>query len=140
MTREDSDRAAHLKSYQFKPGRSGNPAGRPRGSREFAELIAEETRGGVELVEYALKVLRSPRRKAVEKQWAVEYLTDRMLGRTPQAIELSSNNLFNEARRRLFGKSVEELIVIAKRTELSEVENLPAAEPRALAADYEKVQ
>ena len=94
MTREDSDRAAHLKSYQFKPGRSGNPAGRPRGSREFAELIAEETRGGVELVEYALKVLRSPRRKAVEKQWAVEYLTDRMLGRTPQASNDEKRNAF----------------------------------------------
>ena len=84
MTRENIDLAAHLKAYRFKPGQSGNPSGRPRGSRDFAELIAEETRGGAELVEYALKVLRSPKSKTASKQWAVEYLTDRMLGRTPQ--------------------------------------------------------
>jgi hypothetical protein len=94
MTREDSDRAAHLKGYRFKPGQSGNLAGRPRGSREFAELIAQETRGGAELVDYALNVLRSPKSKTAGKQWAVEYLTDRMLGRTPQASNDEKRNAF----------------------------------------------
>jgi hypothetical protein len=94
VTREDSDRAAHLKSYRFKPGQSGNPSGQRRGSREFAELIAEETRGGAELVEYALKVLRSPKSSTTGKQWAVEFLADRMLGRTPQAINDEKRNAF----------------------------------------------
>src|SRR5215831_13711572 len=75
----------------WRPGESGNLAGRPRGTRDFAELIAQETRGGAELVEYALKVLRSPKSKAAGKQWAVEYLTDRMLGRTPQATDEKRN-------------------------------------------------
>jgi len=122
----------------WRPGQSGNPAGRPRGTRDFAELIAQETRGGAELVEYALKVLRSPKSKPAGKQWAVEFLADRMLGKTPQAIEVSSDDPLYEARRRLFGKSLEELIIIAKTPELSEAESLPAAEPRALAAEYEK--
>jgi len=91
LTRENIDLAAHLKAYRFKPGQSGNPSGRPRGSRDFAELIAEETRGGAELVEYALKVLRSPKSKAAGKQWAVKYLTERMLGRTPQATDEKRN-------------------------------------------------
>jgi len=36
-------------------------------------------------------VLRSPKSKAAGKQWAVEYLTDRMLGRTPQATDEKRN-------------------------------------------------
>ena len=42
-------------------------------------------------MEYALKVLRSPKSKTAGKQWAVEYLTDRMLGRTPQATDEKRN-------------------------------------------------
>ena len=42
-------------------------------------------------MEYALKVLRSPKSKTASKQWAVEYLTDRMLGRTPQATDEKRN-------------------------------------------------
>jgi len=90
-SRKNGNPAAHLKDYQFKPGQSGNPEGRPRGTKEFAELIAKETRGGAELVEYALAVLRSKSAKA-PKVWAVEYLTERMLGKAPQTIELSGND------------------------------------------------
>jgi len=42
-------------------------------------------------VEYALEVLRSPKSNTAGKQWAVEYLTDRMLGRTPQATDEKRN-------------------------------------------------
>jgi hypothetical protein len=101
---KNSQLADHLKQYRFKAGQSGNPDGRPRGTREFAELIAEETRGGAELVEYALAVLRSRSQKA-PKVWAVEYLTERMLGRAPQSIELSGKDgvpvQFGDARERL---------------------------------------
>jgi hypothetical protein len=40
------------------------------------------------LVEHAIAVLEGKR--AGNKQWAVEYLTGRMLGRTPQQIKLSA--------------------------------------------------
>ncbi len=88
---KNSRRADHLKAHRFAPGQSGNPGGRPRGTTQFAELIATETRDGAEMVEYALKVLRSKRGKPDAKRWAVEYLTERMLGKPPQAIDLGGN-------------------------------------------------
>jgi hypothetical protein len=38
---EISKRGAHLKPYQFPPGKSGNPAGRPKQSREFRAKCRE---------------------------------------------------------------------------------------------------
>ncbi len=84
---KNSQRADHLRRHRFRPGETGNPGGRPRGTTQFAELIANETRHGAELVEYALRVLRSRSRKA-PKTWAVEYLTERMLSKAPQHIDL----------------------------------------------------
>src|SRR5712692_3697306 len=107
---KNSRRAAHLQRYRFKAGQSGNPDGRPRGTREFAELIAGETRGGEELVEFALKVFRGEEEFRSEDQWnamrwAAEYLTERMLGRAPQTIELTGKDggpiEYSGARERL---------------------------------------
>src|SRR5262249_16231815 len=75
------------KSYRFKPGQSGNPNGRPRGTREFAELIAHETRNGEEMLEQLLAMMRDPAHEDHLK--AIEVLLDRMLGRAPQTLELA---------------------------------------------------
>jgi len=39
MKHENSDRAAHLKDYRFKPGQSGNPNGRPKSAVRRAMLV-----------------------------------------------------------------------------------------------------
>lgn len=39
------DRMRGVKPYQFKPGESGNPAGRPKGSKNRMKLLAEQLIG-----------------------------------------------------------------------------------------------
>lgn len=43
MSKEDQMRG--VKPYQFKPGESGNPAGRPKGSKNRMKLLAEQLIG-----------------------------------------------------------------------------------------------
>ena len=74
----------------FKPGQSGNPAGRPRGFRGVAAQIMAETDDGAELVAWALRVWRDPGRfhTHAERAAAHAWLSDRALGRPLQATEL----------------------------------------------------
>ncbi len=46
-----------MKSYAFKPGQSGNPAGRPK--NPLAAIIREETKEGREIVDKVLFILRT---------------------------------------------------------------------------------
>jgi hypothetical protein len=43
MSKEDQMRG--VKPYQFKPGESGNPSGRPKGSKNKMKLLAEQLIG-----------------------------------------------------------------------------------------------
>ncbi len=52
---------------QFKAGRSGNPNGRPKGSKNFSTLFAEELAQPVTLTENG-KRKRMPKRQALAKQ------------------------------------------------------------------------
>jgi hypothetical protein len=74
----------------FHPGASGNPGGRPKGTRRFAQKIRKATHGGAELVEFALEVMRGPDNAMKDRLRALEFLADRMIGRAPQAIGISA--------------------------------------------------
>jgi Family of unknown function (DUF5681) len=52
---------------RFKPGRSGNPKGRPKGSKNFSTLFSEELAQLVTLTENG-KRRRMPKRQALAKQ------------------------------------------------------------------------
>src|SRR5262249_46217136 len=67
---------------------SGNPGGQPRGRYEFAKTIAEATKGGLAMIKVALQVLLNESEAAGDRLRAAEFLTDRMLGKAPQVIEL----------------------------------------------------
>ena len=72
----------------WKPGQSGNRAGRPKGFAGVSRRIMQETRDGDELVEWALSVWRDSSRPYAERAAAHGWLSDRGLGRPVQTTEL----------------------------------------------------
>lgn len=67
----------------WKPGQSGNPAGRPKGGIGLATYIREHTLEGRELVDFLLEVVRTGGEdfKGRDRLTAVEMLMDRAFGK-----------------------------------------------------------
>jgi hypothetical protein len=67
---------------RFQPGRSGNPKGRPKGSKNFSTLFSEELAQPVTLTENG-KRRRMPKRQALAKQ-----VINKALSNDPKAAAL----------------------------------------------------
>jgi hypothetical protein len=78
------------RSTQFKPGQSGNPAGRPRGAKNFATAIEEELQARVIVTE-------NGKRKRISKREVIaKHLVNKAASGDLKAIPL----LLNETRLR----------------------------------------
>jgi len=91
----------------WKPGQSGNPSGRPRGTRDLAGYVLESTNGGEELVDALVSIARGvmpsvpvqkgsrPRKdqqvRPADQLKAIEMLLDRGFGRSPQQLDIAHN-------------------------------------------------
>jgi len=91
----------------WQPGQSGNPSGRPKGTRDLAGYVLETTDGGKELVEALVCIARGvmpnvavqkgsrPRKdqqvRPVDQLKAIEMLLDRGFGRSPQQLDVAHN-------------------------------------------------
>ena len=89
----------------WKPGQSGNPSGRPRGTRDLASYVLETTDGGKELVDALVSIARGampnvPVQKGsrsrkdqqvrpADQLKAIEMLLDRGFGRSPQQLDIA---------------------------------------------------
>jgi hypothetical protein len=89
----------------WQPGQSGNPSGRPKGTRDLAGYVLETTDGGKELVDALLSIARgvmpnlaaqkgSRSRKdqqvrPADQLKAIEMLLDRGFGRSPQQLDIA---------------------------------------------------
>ena len=89
----------------WKPGQSGNPSGRPKGTRDLAGYVLETTDGGKELVDALVAIARGfmpnvaaqegsrPRKdqqvRPADQLKAIEMLLDRGLGRSPQQLDIA---------------------------------------------------
>ena len=89
----------------WKPGQSGNPSGRPRGTRDLAGYVLESTDGGKELVDALVSIARGvmpnlpvqegsrPRKdqqvRPADQLKAIEMLLDRGFGRSPQQLGIA---------------------------------------------------
>jgi|SRR5665213_133789 len=78
------------RSTQYKPGQSGNPAGRPRGAKNFATAIEEELQARVTVTE-------NGKRKRISKREVIaKHLVNKAASGDLRAIPL----LLNETRTR----------------------------------------
>ena len=84
-------------------GQSGNPSGRPRGTRDIAGYVRETTDGGKELVDALVSIARGvmpnvpvqegsrPRKdqkvRPADQLKAIEILLDRGVGMSPQHLD-----------------------------------------------------
>ena len=91
----------------WQPGQSGNPSGRPKGTRDLASYVLETTDGGKELVDALVSIARgvmpnvpvqegSRSRKdqqvrPADQLKAIEMLLDRGFGISPQQIDIAHN-------------------------------------------------
>ena len=89
----------------WQPGQSGNPSGRPKGTRDLAGYVLETTDGGKELIDSLLSLARgimpdvpvqegSRLRKdqqvrPADQLKAIEMLLDRGFGRSPQQLDVA---------------------------------------------------
>ena len=89
----------------WQPGQSGNPSGRPKGTRDLAGYVLETTDGGKELVDALVSLARGvmpnvavqegsrPRKdqqvRPADQLKAIEMLLDRGFGRAPQQLDIA---------------------------------------------------
>ena len=89
----------------WQPGQSGNPSGKPRGTRDLAGYVLETTDGGKELVDALVSLARGimpnvavqggsrPRKdqqvRPADQLKAIEMLLERGFGRSPQQIDIA---------------------------------------------------
>ena len=89
----------------WQPGQSGNPSGRPKGTRDLAGYVLETTDGGKELVDALVSIARGvmpnvaaqegsrPKKdqqvRPADQLKAIEMLLDRGFGRSPQQLDVA---------------------------------------------------
>ena len=89
----------------WQPGQSGNPSGRPKGTRDLAGYVLEATDGGKELVDALVSIARGtmpnvatqegsrprkdPQVRPADQLKAIEMLLDRGFGRSPQQLDIA---------------------------------------------------
>ena len=89
----------------WRPDQSGNPSGRPKGTRDLAGYVLETTDGGKELVDALVSIARGvmpnvpaqegsrPRKdqqvRPADQLKAIEILLDRGFGRSPQQLDIA---------------------------------------------------
>ena len=69
MTEKDNQRVGYgrpPKRYQFKPGHSGNPSGRPKGARNFRSELLEELAETITLKDAGREVTVSKQRACIK--------------------------------------------------------------------------
>jgi len=77
------NRAGTEKPTTFKPGKSGNPSGRPKQPKEFKDLVKANT---VPALEAVISIMNNKNAKESDRLKAAEIVIDRAYGKATQLI------------------------------------------------------
>ena len=116
----------------WQPGQSGNPSGRPKGTRDLAGYVLETTDGGKELVDALVSLARGimpnvpmqkgsrPRKdqqvRPADQLKAIEMLLDRGFGRSPQQLDVA-HSVSDRPLERLSDETLRLLVENARQLE-----------------------
>jgi hypothetical protein len=91
-SKQSESRTAHLRPYQWKPGQSGNPAGRPKGAVSIVRLMRNvlEENGEEAARKIALAIIEKA--KAGDPKCA-EIVLDRIDGKVTQGLEVEGGGI-----------------------------------------------
>jgi len=114
------------------PGQSGNPSGRPKGTRDLAGYVLETTGGGRELIDALVCIARGvmpnvpmqkgsrPRKdqqvRPADQLKAIEMLLDRGFGRSPQQLDVA-HSVSDRPLERLSDETLRLLVENARQLE-----------------------
>jgi len=92
-TGKEQDLSARSKSGRFAPGRSGNPAGRPQGSRDKRTVLLQELveGGGESIVKKLVALAKSG------KPWAVRLAIERLLPKLERRVDVELSRVVSAA-------------------------------------------
>ena len=76
----------------WKKGQSGNPSGKPKGTRGFAARIRKATNDGEDLIKVALGIMNNLESRDSDRMSAVKWLADRMLGKAEENININTDD------------------------------------------------
>ena len=127
-----TDNNAENNLSPWKPGQSGNPSGRPKGTRDLAGYVLETTEGGKELVGALICIARGavpnlaaqkgarPRKdqqiRPADQLKAIEMLLDRGFGRSPQQLDVA-HSVSDRPLERLSDETLRLLVENARQLE-----------------------
>ncbi len=81
-----ANQSATLAQYSYTKGRSGNPAGRPKGSEGLAAHIKSKTNDCFKLADWMIAIAKDTGEAAMDRIAAIKWLADRSLGKVVEQV------------------------------------------------------